>query len=161
MTRTYIKIGDIFCVKVENNSKRYFQYIINDSTQLNSNVVRVFKKLYPLEYQQKFEEIIADEIEFYTHIIIKLGLKLELWEKAGHQSDIGNLDVMFKSSLDFGNPSIKISERWEVWEINQPPLFVGKLEEKYKELELGPVVSPMSFVDRLRTGKYNFFYPGY
>ncbi len=44
MKRVYIKTGDVFFVKVDNDYKRYFQYITNDLTQLNSDVIRAFKK---------------------------------------------------------------------------------------------------------------------
>ena len=42
--RGYAKIGDVFVVKVDDKSKKYFQYIISDLTQLNSDVIRAFKK---------------------------------------------------------------------------------------------------------------------
>jgi hypothetical protein len=159
MMRTRTKIGDIFCVKLENNTKRYFQFIAIDQQQLGSDVVRVFKKSYSQENQPEIEKIIEDEIEFCTHVIIKFGLKLKLWEKVGYEPNIGNLDIMFRSSLDFGNRSVIKSERWEVWKINQSSLFVGKLNEKYRNLELGLVVSPEHFVDRLKTGYNNIIYP--
>ncbi|CAN5467527.1 hypothetical protein BH09BAC6_BH09BAC6_07690 [soil metagenome] len=48
MTRVNTKTGDVFSVKL-NNSKKYFQYIANDSTQLNSDVIRGFRKIYAIE----------------------------------------------------------------------------------------------------------------
>lgn len=41
-----LKRGDIFEVTINDAEKMYFQYICNDSLQLNSNVIRVFKKRY-------------------------------------------------------------------------------------------------------------------
>lgn len=46
MTKRIItKIGDIFCVEVDNDYKCYFQYVANDMTVLNSSVIRVFAKV--------------------------------------------------------------------------------------------------------------------
>ena len=51
MTKRIItKIGDIFCVEVDNDYKCYFQYVANDMTVLNSSVIRVFAKHYPIDY---------------------------------------------------------------------------------------------------------------
>ena len=47
MTKRIItKIGDIFCVEVDNDYKCYFQYVANDMTVLNSSVIRVFAKVF-------------------------------------------------------------------------------------------------------------------
>ena len=40
----YLKAGDIFEVDLGNNTKGHVQYIIDDMYQLNSRVIRVFKK---------------------------------------------------------------------------------------------------------------------
>jgi hypothetical protein len=39
-----LKVGDVFEVSIDTTHKRYFQYIGNDSSQLNMDVIRVFKK---------------------------------------------------------------------------------------------------------------------
>ena len=43
--RIVTKIGDIFQIKVDDIHAKYFQYIANDKTELNSDVIRVFKKI--------------------------------------------------------------------------------------------------------------------
>lgn len=48
--RIVTKMGDIFCVEIDNGYKRFFQYIINDIEALNSSVIRVFKTHYPLTF---------------------------------------------------------------------------------------------------------------
>ena len=45
--RIVTKMGDIFCVEIDNGYKRFFQYIINDIEALNSSVIRVFKTIIP------------------------------------------------------------------------------------------------------------------
>jgi hypothetical protein len=41
MKRYHKKLGDVFCIQVENHF-RFVQYIANDDLQLNGDVVRVF-----------------------------------------------------------------------------------------------------------------------
>lgn len=47
--RIITRIGDVFEVQLD-NCKKYFQYIANDMTQLNSSVIRAFVEEYPLDY---------------------------------------------------------------------------------------------------------------
>ncbi|MFH4275952.1 hypothetical protein WAJ11_20270, partial [Acinetobacter baumannii] len=84
MKRKNTKIGDIFVVKVDNDKKKYFQLIAFDLTQLNSDVIRSFKKVYPLEADIDLLEIVNGEVEFYAHCVTKFGLKMNLWEKVGN-----------------------------------------------------------------------------
>ena len=44
MKRIVTKIGNVFSVKLNESKKKYFQYVANDIYQLNSSVIRVFKK---------------------------------------------------------------------------------------------------------------------
>ena len=49
-TRIVTKIGNVFCMDVDNQYKRFFQYIADDMTMLNTRVIRVFKRKYPMDY---------------------------------------------------------------------------------------------------------------
>ena len=71
-------IGDLFEAKLEDNTKKYFQYITNDLSQLNSSVIRAFKKRYRLDEHPKLEAVIEDDIDFYAHVILRAGLEMEL-----------------------------------------------------------------------------------
>ncbi len=51
MYRVDTKIGDLFCVPINDQEKRHFQLVAFDSTQLNSDVIRAFKKIYPIQDQ--------------------------------------------------------------------------------------------------------------
>lgn len=165
--RVVTKIGDIFSIILDNGNKKYFQYIANDLTQLNSDVIRAFKKVYAFNENPKLEDIINDEIFFYAHCITKSGVKLNLWEKVGNVQSVGNIrDVLFRGSKDSGKKineePLLISKNWYVWRINDENFtFVGKLEGNNREADLGPVVNPYDIVDRMVTGNYNFFYPGF
>ena len=69
--RIVTKIGDVFCAEIDGEFKAYFQYVANDLTQLNSSVIRVFKKRYPMDYVPVIEEIVKDEVLFYAHTVLR------------------------------------------------------------------------------------------
>lgn len=46
--RIITKIGDIFSVVLNNGNQRFFQYIANDYSQLNSSVIRMSQTAYSL-----------------------------------------------------------------------------------------------------------------
>jgi hypothetical protein len=48
MKRVYSRRGDVFEVKLSSRAKKYFQYVANDPWMLSSDVVRAFKKTYPI-----------------------------------------------------------------------------------------------------------------
>ena len=76
--RIVTKIGDIFSVTLDNGNLRFFQYIANDWTDLNSSVIRVFKKEYPKGYELNPEEVVSDDVDFYAHTILRMGSALAL-----------------------------------------------------------------------------------
>jgi hypothetical protein len=160
MARANTKIGDIFSVKIDDSSKKYFQYIISDLTQLNSDVIRVFSKVYPVSFSPEISEIVGGEIEFYAHCVTKLGLKMGYWEKVGNTNNVGDFnDVLFRSSGD--NPQTKVSDDWWVWKINEDQKQVGKLEGENRKAEIGSVIPPDIIVYRMQTGEYDFAYPDF
>lgn len=160
MARANTKIGDVYSVKIDDSSKKYFQYIVSDLTQRNSDVIRAFKKVYPINANPDLSEIVNGEVEFYAHCVTKLGLKMGYWEKVGNTDDVGNFDdVLFRSSGD--NPQTKVSQDWWVWKINEEQRRVGKLEGEPRKAEVGSVIPPDSIVHRMQTGKYDFVYPDF
>lgn len=161
MARYSSKIGDIYCVKLDDATQKYFQYIASDMTQLNSSVIRVFKKHYNVNDIPTLTDIVKDEIDFYVHVVIRWGEDKEMWKKVGTLAEIGKKDVQFKDAKDFTDPKIKISEKWSVWNINEPMKFVGKLEGENRKAEIGLVIAPFRVLQWIRTGKLNIAYPGY
>lgn len=166
MARISTKIGDVFWVKVDETNKKFFQYIANDLTQLNSDVIRAFKKLYLLSAQPELTEIFSGEVDFYAHCVIKFGVKMGLWEKAGNINDVGDLSqILFRDTNDVGSrpgEQILVSEKWYVWRINDDDFtVVGKLKGENRKAEIGIVVNPYDIKNRMTTGRYTFFYPGY
>lgn len=163
MARANTKIGDVFSVKIDNNSKKYLQYIVSDLTQLNSDVIRAFKKTYPTDANPDLSEIVKGEVEFYAHCVTKWGIKLGYWEKVGNIADIGKTEhILFRDTGDYGNPQINVSQDWWIWKINEEQKRVGKLEGENRKAEIGLVINPESIVHRMRTGEYDFkAYPEY
>jgi hypothetical protein len=158
--RVVIKFGDIFVVKFEDYQK-YFQYVADDMTQLNSRVIRAFKEKYPVDSVPDLTEVAHGEIEFYAHTSIRPGMKLGFWKKAGKAPVIGEIDVIFRDSKDHGENKVAISDRWYVWRINEDFRYVGKLKGENRKAEIGLVIAPFKIVERVRTGDYNMYYPGF
>jgi hypothetical protein len=164
MARVQTKIGDIFFARLDDKNKKYLQYVTNDLTQLNSDVIRVFIKKYPIDDSPDLSEVVKGDVEFYAHCVTKWGVKLGAWEKMGNIADVGSVNVLFKGTNDYGSrpgEQVKISEKWFVWKINESFIDVGRLEGVNKQAEIGVVINPLSIVHRMRTGEYDFVYPQY
>jgi len=167
MARVNTKIGDIFSVKVDDCNKKYFQLVAFDLLQLNSDVIRAFKKVYPLDVTPELSEIINGEVEFYTHCVTKLGLKMNLWEKVGNAVEVGDpTNVLFRGTNDYGSvvgeDPIKISDRWYVWHINDKDFTrVGKLEGENQKSYIGIVINPLGVIELLKGNKYPINYPDF
>ena len=171
--RFVVNKGSVFEVPLSNNSKGYFQFIMLDITMLNSEVIRVFKKRYSLDDSPSLDEIVRDEVEFYAHVMVRLGAKLNLWKKAGNSKLPDDIqEPYFRHSLDYGKPEFAIldgntkpeklvSERWEVWRVGQDSQYVGPLSREYREYDVGVVKAPIEIVTRMESGAYKYVYPGY
>ena len=159
MRRMKSKIGDIFVVKIDTRTKKFFQYVANDLTQLNSDVIRAFKKQYLVLDNPSLSDIVKDEIDFFAHCVTETGLSLNRWTIVGNSSDLGGLDMLFRDSEDYSRPEITVSKKWWVWRINEDQRRVGVLKGESRNSEIGIVVRPDSIVHRMRTGEYDFAYP--
>ena len=170
--RIVTKIGDIFCAKIGDREKCYFQYVANDLCQLNSSVIRVFTTHYTLEAEPDIGVVVEDKIAFYAHTILRDGILNNAWYKVGRSNDIGEKDlieVLFGQTQEFntiientpnGFPSIQLTpinplDNWYVWHVSEKSIPVGKLSPKYIAIiELGPVFPYPSIVDRMQYGYY-------
>jgi hypothetical protein len=161
-----IKIGDIFCVNIDEKTKRFLQYVANDGSQLNSNVVRVFIKSYQINESPDMEEIVLDDVEFYAHSMVKFMVKFNQCEKVGNSSNIGDTkSILFRGTNDYARKAdeapILISNNWYVWNIDGPYRNVGKLIGKNKKSDIGGVMNPYDVAKRMRIGDYDICYPGF
>ena len=168
--RIVTKIGDVFCVEVDNTYKRYFQYFCNDMTQLNSDVIRAFKKRYPMDYKPKPEDIVKDEVDFYAHTILRNGIEDGLWYKVGKAK--GEFEEEMSKPL-FGTCretkyingdiiDVDPNSNWYVWRINSPFKPVGILPEMYRDVvDWGSVKPDVEIFDRIKYGYYRWTSPAY
>lgn len=165
--RVSTKIGDVFSANIDEKSKKYFQLIAFDLTQLNSDVIRVFKDIYPIEAEPNLSEIIEGDVDFYSHCVTKLGVKMNFWKKIGNSSKIGKIDrILFRDTNDYGSKiggePIRISENWHVWHINDKHFTtVGKLEGENRKSYNGLVINPLGIIELLKGNKYPINYPDF
>ena len=165
--RIITRIGDVFCAEIDGEYKSYFQYIEKDIEQLNSSVIRVFKTRYPMDYEPVIEDIVADEILFYAHAVLRVGIEDNVWYKVGKSKNLG-LDglskilwgTLFPWTEIFENGFMRIKEvdpleNWTIWYVNNECIDVGRLPEKYYDIiEYGSVLPYSSIIERLKYGYY-------
>lgn len=163
-------IGDIYKVPLQNDEKGYIQYIGNDITQLNSDVIRVFNERYSIDAEPTLEEVLAGKIQFYCHVTgMEFGEKDGAWKKVGNSTNIGDTtSVLFRDAADslekresgeYGLP--RISKTWNLWRISEPMQRVDKLEGENIKADIGMVTWPNSVVQHMQTGEWQGFYPAY
>lgn len=155
------RIGDLYEVRLDDSAVRYFQCVTEDETQLNSDVVRVFKNTYEAGAAVDANDVVVDEISFHAHVFVAIGLKEGAWRYAGYAQPPKSIDVLFRDSDDYGNPEVAVSRNWFVWKPNCRAKSVGKLSSKFQRAEIGVVVPPDSLIYRMRHGAYDFLYPDY
>lgn len=160
-----IKEGDVFSVVTDQYHKRYFQFIGYDQTELNTQVIRVFKTNYPLDSFPDLASVVVDKVDFYAHVILRLGLFMKLWQKIGNVSLEGQADILFRIvDVDMENRllgPVAVSNNWYIWQMNKPVKYIGKLQGENRKAELGLVISPYALIERMKTGKYPFSYPDF
>ncbi|MDR2914062.1 MAG: hypothetical protein LBV74_04415, partial [Tannerella sp.] len=74
--------------------------------------------------------------------------------------------ILFRDTNDcgckVGEEPVRISNKWYVWHINDENFTrVGKLVGENRKSEIGIVMDAESIVHRMRTGKYDGFYPDF
>lgn len=140
--RTNTRMGDIFCVEIDGEYKRYFQYVARDSTQLGGQVIRFFAHHYSMDEEPTMYEIIDDKIDFFALTFINVGIWYEAWYKVGKHKDVGDAEHIY---FRLGG---------EYWQINHEIVKVGRGIDEFLHYPLGKVYSYVSILEKLKTGKY-------
>lgn len=166
MARVILKVGDIFAVNIGENTVRFFQYISTDSSQLQSEVIRVFKRDYKSDENIDLNYIINDEVDWYAHCFLKMGFKLGYWNKVGRSTSSISDNPLFRDTYDYGRAAwqepILTSINWVVWKVGQEFQQVGRLEGENRNADIGMIMSPDSILYRLINGVYDMpFYPSF
>lgn len=158
-------LGNIFSFETAYGKKRYFQYICNDISCMNTQVIRVFKTVYSAKDNPPVEKIVADEIDFYAHTIVRVGIIDNVWHKVETSNDLG-LDklnkitfVLFFTADELtGLPSIQTDRPlWKIWKSNERIHWCSDINEMSpKYLEIGSILPIHQIVNRLNDGFYTF-----
>ncbi len=167
--RIVTKIGDIFCVEVDNHWKCYFQYVSNDMTQLNSSVIRVFERHYALSEDPSLDEIVADKVAFYAHTMLAPGIDEGVWYKYGKSNEVDEpalKQVLFgtvcatKTNANMDVVDVNPLDNWRIWYVNQPAQNIGKLpKDLWDKIEVGSVFPYNYILDRIKYGYYRHTSP--
>jgi hypothetical protein len=162
--RIVTKVGNVFCVEIDNEYKCFFQYIEKDILQLGSSVIRAFKTRYPMDYKPVIEDIVKDEILFYAHTILRVGIEYGAWYKVGKSKELGLSglnNVMFGDVFNYkATPNLQLIEvdyleNWTIWKVNEERVNIGVLPTEYYEIiEEGGVVPYDEVVTRFRIGYF-------
>ena len=86
-------------------------------------MIRAFKTEYPCGPHPDISDIVHGEVEFYAHCVTRWGVKMDQWTKVGKSTELGDISkILFRDSIDYGakvgEETIKISQNWYVWHIN-------------------------------------------
>lgn len=152
------KVGDLFSVTY-GESEKYFQYLGDDSTQLNSNVIRAFVGKFSIGQIVSLQELENSGVDFFAHVMLKLGEKIGCWTRRGNAAAPSFNEIVFRDTNDYGNPEIKISNDWWVWTANKPSKHIGRLTSQFIDSHIGIVISPDQIVKRMESGRFQFVYP--
>jgi hypothetical protein len=121
-------LGDIFEANVS-KGKRYFQFIGIDQNQMDSEVIRVFKKIYESTQSPTIDEIIEDDVETFLHTYTFLGLKDGSWTKIGNSKDVGDLSIIkFRSEFGYIPGDANNIFQYRVWKMDDPELPLDWLD---------------------------------
>ena len=157
------QLGDIFEVRIDFDTKSYFQYIADDLTQMNAPVIRAFIGKYPMSASPSFQRLVVSDVDFHAHTYLKLGVKNGIWSLVGNISPQKTSTILFRDSHDYGNPQFEItldvSRNWFVWQPNGSRQEVGELSGELRKAEIGVVMPPDTIAFRIRNGVFDFVYP--
>ena len=152
--RIVTKIGDLFSVDLDDKTKRFFQYVAIDESMLGGSVIRVFKRKYDIDAEPSFDEIVNDEVDFYTHTSLKIGILEGYWKKTGRYADIGDTEnIYFRSVGELDASKLKKSRHWLVWKVNCVRQDIGEMKEIYKNYDLGSLFPSIWVLNKIKTGR--------
>ncbi len=156
--------GTVFKVRLVNGDIRFFQFLGKDVSELNGDVIVIFKRHYT-DGQCNMDEILQDEIECFMHTSVSAGVKSGLWEPVlTSPVSIPEAGIVFRTSQDIGQHPRQhfVSHRWVVWTMNGDRQYVGTLPREYYNADLGGVYAPIHVIRRLETGEEpDKYYPSY
>jgi len=152
--RLKLEIGDIFCVKISNEKYKFFQFILCDKFQMESDVIQVFSTISDHCLFENLSDIIKSDIEFYVCTSCKVGFKQGYWEKIGNIPIENKLEIPPFISIEDVSPTITKSHNWRIRNVNEDYQFIGELPSDYKNLTQDGVWPAKYVVNKIETGKF-------
>ncbi len=166
--RTKAKKGDIFKIQLGDQEVGFFQYLLLDPADLNSEVIRVFTHRVKEGDNYDLEEIVKSKVDFFAHVIIPFGYTTKLWEKIGNVAVEKDLDrplfrAVFGEKDEFEGTRIlyKKTNKWQVWRAGDPfesRRSLGWITEENRNIDIGNVHPPNEIVHKMKTGEYAYPY---
>ncbi len=157
MSRIVTKAGDVFEIHHQKDYM-YFQLACFDLTQLNSDVIAVFKGKY--KEPQLPEDILRAEVDFFLHTTTRAGVP-GLWKKIGKGNVVDASTALFKD-VDLEKEEKELnegpSEHWFVWYPNTEWQYVGSHDKVPENAMLGLVFNPQGAYNRIVNGKFDYPY---
>lgn len=155
-----IKPGDIFEVKLENNEKRFVQFIYRDNYNLGSDLIRClnhfdYKNIPP---EKSINQLISENFLFYAYTVIKVGIIRKVYNYVTNfQIEDRFENPTFRSCGDVG-PNVGKSYNWYIIK-NSTTKKIGELTDEYKNLPTTHIWSPENLVKILENGFNDFHMP--
>lgn len=152
--RIHTSVGDIFQVEIGDNQVKYFQYVARDLLLLNSDVIRVFRKIFVKDNLIDFDDLVKDEDCYIAHTSVSTGVKMGCWEKVGSSKIVLDVNNLFRVSRNHGDTSV---ENWYVWRLGDDDMrYVGNLEYESKDATIGVVSAPIVMKFKIIEGENVF-----
>ena len=158
------KKGDIFKVKLQDNEVGFFQYLLLDPCQLNSEVIRVFAHRAKDGDNYDLEAIVKSKVHFFAHVVIPFGYNLNVWENIGNVPIEKDLDrPLFRDTYgikhEFDGRKIlyKKTDQWKVWRAGDPHNAMrnlGWITKENEDIDLGFVINPIGIIHRMIYNEY-------
>ena len=156
------KPGDVYEVPLNDNKKGYFQYLMLDPADLNSEVIRVFKRRYNIDQEVSLERVVTDSVDFYAHTTIPAGIRQGIYSRVGRvdlDKDLEPPSFREDRSVENHYPG-RVSNEWYIWKVGEEAMRIGSLAPEYKTLNRGGVFPPSDVVYRMNTGESEFVEAG-
>jgi hypothetical protein len=150
--------GDIFEIPII-AKKHYIQYLMNDSTLFNANVVRVFDCETSFGQSIDLKDVVKSRVRFHTHVMIKGGVKLCGWFKIGNIPLEPSFSPPLFRATDDAYADVRKSTNWYVWQACNEIKKIGRLSDKYKNIDYGSVFHPIDVGKWIETDKIGFLFP--
>ena len=111
-----------------------------------------------MDYEYDEQEVLNDEVNFYAHTILRIGIDNGTWYKVGKSKEVGDLTkIMFRFSSDLGGGGgvKRKSYNWYVWKINEEYIHIGELTDDFKnKSDFGLVIQYCDVFNKIKNGFY-------